>query len=77
MKVKFLGAARTVTGSCFILEVNGARFAVDCGMYQGNREIEKRNWSIEPYEPQNLDFILVTRLSPRSKEYPVCRPESK
>jgi metallo-beta-lactamase family protein len=60
MKVKFLGAARTVTGSCFILEINGARFAVDCGMYQGNREIEKRNWSIEPYEPQNLDFILVT-----------------
>ena len=60
MKIKFLGAARTVTGSCFILETGDVRFAVDCGMYQGNREIEKRNWSIEPYEPQNLDFILVT-----------------
>jgi len=60
MKVKFLGAARTVTGSCYILEVNGARFAVDCGMYQGNKEIEKRNWNVQAYEAKKLDFILLT-----------------
>jgi hypothetical protein len=47
MKIKFMGAARTVTGSCYILEVNGHRFAVDCGMHQGNAEIEKRNWDVD------------------------------
>ena len=41
MKVKFLGAARTVTGSCYIMETAGRRFAIDCGMHQGNAEIEK------------------------------------
>ncbi|MDQ7031348.1 MAG: MBL fold metallo-hydrolase [Desulfonauticus sp.] len=60
MKIKFLGAARTVTGSCFILSYNGRRFAIDCGMHQGNREIEKRNWNIEEYDPKHLDFIIIT-----------------
>ncbi len=60
MKVKFLGAARTVTGSCYILEGNGHRFAIDCGMHQGNAEIEKRNWDIDEYDPSRIDFFLIT-----------------
>jgi len=60
MKIKFLGAARTVTGSCFILEVGNCRFAVDCGMHQGNAEIEKRNWGLDLYEPDRIDFFLIT-----------------
>ncbi len=60
MKIRFLGAARTVTGSCFVLEMNGHRFAVDCGMHQGNNEIDKRNWDTTLYEPETLEFILVT-----------------
>jgi len=60
MKVKFMGAARTVTGSCFIVEAGGHRFAVDCGMHQGNKEIEKRNWETANYEPATLEFILIT-----------------
>ncbi|MGE4422702.1 MAG: MBL fold metallo-hydrolase RNA specificity domain-containing protein [Pseudodesulfovibrio sp.] len=60
MKVTFMGAARTVSGSCYILECDGKRFAVDCGMHQGNREIEKRNWNIDAYDPKKLDFILIT-----------------
>jgi metallo-beta-lactamase family protein len=60
MRIRFLGAARTVTGSCFILEMNGRRFAVDCGMHQGNDEIDKRNWDTTLYEPETLEFILVT-----------------
>lgn len=60
MKVKFMGAARTVTGSCFILEAGGLRFAVDCGMHQGNAEIEKRNWDVGLYEPEKIRFFLIT-----------------
>jgi metallo-beta-lactamase family protein len=60
MKIKFMGAARTVTGSCYILETNGHRFAIDCGMHQGNAEIEKRNWDVDIYQPEKIDFFLVT-----------------
>jgi metallo-beta-lactamase family protein len=60
MKIKFLGAAREVTGSCFIIETDKARFAVDCGMHQGTAEIEKRNWDVDIYEPERIDFILIT-----------------
>ncbi|MCX5918107.1 MAG: MBL fold metallo-hydrolase, partial [Deltaproteobacteria bacterium] len=60
MKVKFMGAARTVTGSCYILETQGHRFAVDCGMHQGMGEIEKRNWDTDAYEPQRIEFFLIT-----------------
>ncbi len=60
MKVKFMGAARTVTGSCYILETQGHRFAVDCGMHQGMGEIEKRNWDTDIYEPHRIEFFLIT-----------------
>ena len=60
MKIKFLGAAREVTGSCFIIETEKARFAIDCGMHQGGSEIEKRNGEIDAYDPANIDFFLIT-----------------
>ena len=60
MKIQFLGAAQTVTGSCYAIEANGARFAVDCGMHQGNAQIEKRNYDSAPYNASALDFILLT-----------------
>ena len=60
MKIKFLGAAREVTGSCFIVETDKARFAVDCGMHQGNTEMEKRNWDAGVYDPAHIDFFLIT-----------------
>ena len=60
MKIKCMGAARTVTGSCFILETGKSRFAIDCGMHQGNAEIEKRNWDLSEYRPEEIDFILIT-----------------
>ena len=60
MKVQLLGAAQTVTGSCYIIEANNARFAVDCGMHQGNSEIEKRNLTTSLYRAEKLDFILIT-----------------
>jgi metallo-beta-lactamase family protein len=60
MKVTFLGAARTVTGSCYMVEAAGARFAIDCGMHQGNKAIEERNRNTEIYQPGKIDFILLT-----------------
>ncbi len=60
MKIKFMGAARTVTGSCYIIETHGHRFAVDCGMHQGNAEIEKRNWDVDIYRPADIEFFLIT-----------------
>lgn len=60
MKVQFLGAAQTVTGSCFMLQVGDVRFAVDCGMHQGNSEIEKRNRDVSRYGAENIEFFLMT-----------------
>ena len=60
MKIKFLGAAREVTGSCFVIDTDNVRFAVDCGMHQGGAEMEKRNWDIAAYDPANIDFFLIT-----------------
>lgn len=60
MKVHFLGAAQTVTGSCYIIEACGARFSIDCGMHQGNSAIEARNYDTEAYRPASLDFIILT-----------------
>lgn len=60
MKIKFLGAAKEVTGSCFIVETDSARFAVDCGMHQGGAEMDKRNWDTALYDPAKIDFFLIT-----------------
>ncbi len=60
MKIIFLGAARTVTGSCYIIETGKIRFAVDCGMFQGAAEIEKRNWETGVYDPVHIDFFIIT-----------------
>src|SRR4030042_37331 len=60
MQITFWGATRTVTGSCFLLEHADRRFLVDCGMFQGNKEIEKRNYFTKKYQPQSLQYILLT-----------------
>lgn len=60
MKINFLGAAQAVTGSCYILETGGHRFSIDCGMHQGNKDIEKRNLNMDNYRPASLDFVLTT-----------------
>lgn len=56
----FDGAARTVTGSRHLIETDGVRILVDCGLFQGAREIRERNWEPFPFEPSSIDAVLLT-----------------
>jgi metallo-beta-lactamase family protein len=56
----FLGAARTVTGSKHLLEVNGRRVLVDCGLFQGLKELRERNWQPLPVPPASIAHVLLT-----------------
>ena len=60
MKLTFLGAAREVTGSCYMVESEGLRFIVDCGMFQGGREAEPKNRRFPAFNPEHIDFVLLT-----------------
>ncbi|MEG6616451.1 MBL fold metallo-hydrolase [Peptococcaceae bacterium 1198_IL3148] len=60
MRVKFLGAAQMVTGSCFLLEVGSSKILIDCGLFQGPKEIKERNYRNFPIPPSSIDFILLT-----------------
>jgi metallo-beta-lactamase family protein len=60
MRLTFCGAAGEVTGSCFRFEAGRARFLVDCGMFQGRREVTERNHAPWPFRPTDLDFVLLT-----------------
>ncbi|MGE5592656.1 MAG: MBL fold metallo-hydrolase RNA specificity domain-containing protein [Betaproteobacteria bacterium] len=60
MQLKFVGATRTVTGSCHYIETGITRFIVDCGMFQGEDEIERLNRLAFPFDPAALDFVLLT-----------------
>ncbi|AGC46137.1 hypothetical protein MYSTI_04848 [Myxococcus stipitatus DSM 14675] len=56
----FLGAAGTVTGSKFLLEHDGQQVLVDCGLFQGQKELRQRNWQPLPLPARELDAIVLT-----------------
>jgi metallo-beta-lactamase family protein len=58
--IHFLGAAGTVTGSRFLLEHEGKKVLVDCGLFQGPKELRLRNWDKLPVDPQSLDAVVLT-----------------
>ena len=60
MKITFLGATRTVTGSNFLVEAAGKKFLVDCGMWQGKKEMEEENFNEFDFDPKQIDFMLLT-----------------
>lgn len=60
MKITFLGGSGEVTGSCFLLEGEGLRFLVDCGMFQGGREAYAKNLGALQFDVRSLDFVLLT-----------------
>jgi metallo-beta-lactamase family protein len=59
MKLKFLGAAQNVTGSRHLLEANGTRILIDCGLYQ-ERHFRERNWNPFPIPPDGINAVLLT-----------------
>ena len=60
MRLTLLGAARQVTGSCFLFEAGATRFLVDCGMFQGARGAVARNRQPFAFDPASIDFVLLT-----------------
>lgn len=56
----FLGAARTVTGSKYLLEHAGTRVLIDCGLFQGLKELRLRNWDAFPVPPQSVSAVVLT-----------------
>ncbi len=60
MKLSFHGADRTVTGSCHMVECAGKRILIDCGLYQGGREIHEDNSEPFGFDPAGIDYVLLT-----------------
>ncbi len=56
----FWGAAQTVTGSKYLIEANHKRVLVDCGLFQGPRELRERNWQPSPVQASSVDAVLLT-----------------
>ncbi len=59
-KITFLGAAGTVTGSKYLVEAGGKKLLVDCGLFQGSRELTDRNWQTLPIDPASIDWAVLT-----------------
>jgi len=60
MKLSFHGADRGVTGSCHMIECAGKRILIDCGLYQGGRELDEENSQPFGFDPASIDFVLLT-----------------
>lgn len=58
--IQFLGAAGTVTGSRFLIEHERHRVLVDCGLFQGLKELRLRNWAPSPVDPRQVDAVVLT-----------------
>lgn len=57
---EFLGAIDTVTGSRYLVEANGHRVLVDCGLFQGPKKLRERNWAPPPFDVAALDAVVLT-----------------
>ncbi len=56
----FLGATGTVTGSKYLLEASGERLMIDCGLFQGHKELRLRNWNPLPVDPSSIHWLVLT-----------------
>lgn len=60
MRLSFLGGAGTVTGSKYLLEHAGKRLLVDCGLFQGYKQLRLHNWDVPPFNPRRLDAVVLS-----------------
>ncbi|HLM00516.1 MAG TPA: MBL fold metallo-hydrolase [Pyrinomonadaceae bacterium] len=58
--ISFYGGVGSVTGSKYLLEHDGKKVLVDCGLFQGEKELRQRNWQEPPFDPRDLDAIVLT-----------------
>src|SRR2546426_2964222 len=56
----FFGATGTVTGSKYLLEAAGERLMIDCGLFQGEKELRERNWEPFPVPPSSIQWLVLT-----------------
>lgn len=60
MQLTFLGAVGTVTGSKYLIESGTKRISVDCGLFQGYKQLRMRNWQPLPINPESIDAVILT-----------------
>lgn len=60
VKLKFLGGAKTVTGSRYLLEIDNYKILIDCGLFQGLKELRLRNWDSFPISPEEINMVILT-----------------
>ena len=60
MKIMFHGANQGVTGSCHLVDCAGKQVLIDCGLYQGSREIAEENEGDFGFDPATVDYLLLT-----------------
>ena len=58
--LQFLGCIGTVTGSKYLLTVAGRRVLLDCGLFQGLKELRLRNWQAPPVDPAGIDVVMLS-----------------
>jgi len=80
-RLTFLGAARTVTGSHYLLEAEGERVLVDCGLFQGERALRERNWAAPVFDCRSVGALVLTHTHidhigrlPRLVKHGFCSP---
>jgi metallo-beta-lactamase family protein len=59
-KISFYGGVGSVTGSKYLLEHNGKKILVDCGLFQGEKELRERNWQPPPFDVDEIDAVIIT-----------------
>ena len=60
VRVKFLGGAESVTGSKYLLEIDDFKLLIDCGLFQGLKELRLRNWDPFPLDPTSINAVVIT-----------------
>ncbi len=60
MKISFLGAAGTVTGSKYLVEIYHKKILIDCGLFQGKKALRDRNWEKLPVDPAEIHAVILT-----------------
>jgi metallo-beta-lactamase family protein len=58
--IRFCGAARTVTGSCYLFQTQSGHLLVDCGLFQGPKTLKALNYGDFPFRPADIDTVLLT-----------------